>query len=77
MAEKPKWTLIAVSEAARKWRSRIVLEPNRDYTIGRKRSNDIHIPSGLCSKTHCKLQVTEDEVIMKDEVCMNKTMMSD
>lgn len=66
--EKPKWTLIAVSEAARKWRSRFVLQPNQTYTVGRKRMNAIQLPSGLCSKTHCELLISENEVIMKDKV---------
>ncbi|XP_055312579.1 uncharacterized protein LOC129574522 isoform X2 [Sitodiplosis mosellana] len=65
--EKPKWSLIAVSEAARKWCSLIQLEPNKVYTVGRKRNNDIRIPTGLCSKSHCVLEVSDNEVIMKDQ----------
>lgn len=71
--EKQKWSLIAVSEAARKWRSMYVLEPDKTYTVGRKKTNKIQIPSGLLSKNHCILQVTDNEVIMKDEVCIVKT----
>lgn len=68
LTEKPKWCLIAVSEAARKWRNRFELQPNQSYVVGRSRSNDIYLPSPFCSKKQCTLQVTADEVIMKDQV---------
>lgn len=66
--ERPNWTLIAVSEAARKWKNRFTLEPNKEYSVGRSRTNDIHVPSPFCSKVHCRLQVTDLEIIVKDQV---------
>lgn len=65
--EQPKWRLIAVSEAARKLKNIIVLEP-RSYILGRSRHSDIHIASPFCSVKHCELVVTDMEVIMRDEV---------
>lgn len=66
--ERPKWRLTAVSEAARKCQNIIVLEPNRTYTLGRSRKADIHIRSPFCSVTHCLLDVSDAEVIMRDMV---------
>lgn len=68
MVERPKWSLIAVSEAARKWRNRFVLEPNKSYAVGRRKHNDIQLPTPLCSAQHCWLESNEDEIIMKDNV---------
>lgn len=67
-SQRPKWSLIAVSEAARKHKNIFVLATNTEYSVGRSRSNDIHIPSQFCSKVHCVLQVTDMEIILKDNV---------
>lgn len=65
--ERPKWRLIAVSEAARKHKNIIVLEP-KSYILGRSRHTDIHIASPFCSVKHCELVVTDMEVILRDQV---------
>ncbi|XP_031636106.1 uncharacterized protein LOC116348997 [Contarinia nasturtii] len=67
VVERPKLSLIAVSEAARKFKNIFVLEPNRNYTVGREKTSDIYLGSPLCSKSHCILQVGEEEVIVKDQ----------
>lgn len=72
--ERPKWSLIAVSQAARKWRGKFLLEANKTYKVGRSRQNDIIIASPFCKKQiHCTLQVSDVEIIMKDQVCCLKS----
>lgn len=69
--EEKRWSLIAVSEAARKWRNRFELKTNKCHSAGRSRCNDIHLPSPFCSKVQCTLQVSDTEIIMKDQVCFH------
>lgn len=66
--EQLQWRLIAVSEAARKFKNIIVLETDRIYLVGRSRKADIHIASPFCSSEHCELQATGNDVIMRDVV---------
>lgn len=73
--ERPKWRLVAVSQAARKHRNIIVLEP-KSYTLGRSRKTDIQIASPFCSNMHCELVVSEMEVIMRDEVSVRTSTFS-
>lgn len=62
-----EWYLVAVSEAARKYRNLIRLKSGENK-IGRSRKNDICLNSGLCSKSQCILCVNEVDVILKDNV---------
>lgn len=64
-AQNSKWFLFGETKVAQKKRICLKLGLN---TVGKSHSNTIHISSIKCSRNHCTLSVTDEEIILRDDV---------
>lgn len=70
------WRLEAVSKAAKARKiNTFSLKEGTNYVGKSSKRNDIYVPSVLCSRSHCMLNVDKDKdaVFLVDTVSMTRT----
>lgn len=66
-----EWVLVGVSASAKQ--RNISLKLGESY-VGKTKDSTIHINSTLCSRNHCRLDVNNEEIIVRDNVSFEEDL---